>query len=254
MTKNSAVYRFALRPKWIAFHLLVIAITILFALLGLWQLSRLDQRKATNELVRTRADAPTLSLADALARGEGDDLRFLRVEVEGKFLDQTIFIDNRSFEGAPGSWLATPFQADDLSILVVRGFVGRAATLDTVAGSFGLSADTTTVEGLLQPSATGGGFAIGREGLPAVSRPNTNLISTELGIELTSPYLQLEVPIEETTAPIARPNLDNGPHLGYALQWFVFASLAPIGYALILRRFSTPARRDDHRPRKSVSI
>ena len=28
----------------------------------------------------------------------------------------------------------------------------------------------------------------------------------------------------------------DGPHLGYALQWFAFASIAAIGWAILVRR------------------
>ncbi|MEE9414005.1 MAG: SURF1 family protein [Acidimicrobiales bacterium] len=228
--------RFPLSPKWILAHLAVLATLGLFVTLGMWQLGRLDQRKQTNDLVRTRADAPALSLANALDLGRGEDLRFLRVELDGEYLDQTIFIDNRSYEGAPGSWLATPFVTNGLTILVVRGFVGRATTLNSDPSSLSPADSIGSLEGLLQPSASGGGFAIGREGLPAISRPNTNLIATELDIDLVDAYLQLESPIEDFIAPVSRPSLDNGPHLGYSLQWFVFALLTPIGYWLILRK------------------
>ena len=36
--------------------------------------------------------------------------------------------------------------------------------------------------------------------------------------------------------PIPRPELDEGPHLSYALQWFSFALLTVIVYPLLLRR------------------
>ena len=32
------------------------------------------------------------------------------------------------------------------------------------------------------------------------------------------------------------PTLNNGPHLSYAFQWFIFAAIGVIGYPLILRR------------------
>jgi surfeit locus 1 family protein len=32
------------------------------------------------------------------------------------------------------------------------------------------------------------------------------------------------------------PELSEGPHLGYAFQWFTFTVIALVGYPLILRR------------------
>ena len=42
------MYRFLLKPRWILSHLFVAACVIAFINLGLWQLRRLDERKATN--------------------------------------------------------------------------------------------------------------------------------------------------------------------------------------------------------------
>jgi surfeit locus 1 family protein len=34
------------------------------------------------------------------------------------------------------------------------------------------------------------------------------------------------------------PDLTDGPHLGYAIQWFVFALIALIGYPLVMVRIA----------------
>ena len=36
--------------------------------------------------------------------------------------------------------------------------------------------------------------------------------------------------------PVPAPTLDEGPHLSYAVQWFIFTTVAVVGYPLILRR------------------
>ena len=46
------MYRFLLRPLWILSHLFVLACVVAFVSLGLWQLRRLDERKAYNAQVR----------------------------------------------------------------------------------------------------------------------------------------------------------------------------------------------------------
>ncbi|MEJ7584193.1 MAG: hypothetical protein WKF43_08930 [Acidimicrobiales bacterium] len=35
---------------------------------------------------------------------------------------------------------------------------------------------------------------------------------------------------------LGRPELDEGPHFSYAMQWFIFTTIALVGYPLILRR------------------
>ena len=42
------------------------------------------------------------------------------------------------------------------------------------------------------------------------------------------------------------PDLDAGPHLGYAMQWFSFSLIALVGYPLILRRVAR-SRQDGRR-------
>ena len=36
--------------------------------------------------------------------------------------------------------------------------------------------------------------------------------------------------------PIAEPSLDEGPHLSYAVQWFLFSAIAVVGWVLAVRR------------------
>ena len=47
------------------------------------------------------------------------------------------------------------------------------------------------------------------------------------------------VPRDTREVPV--PSLGTGPHLSYAFQWWVFAALAPLGAALLLRRDSAGA-------------
>ena len=62
------MYRFLLTPRWIAFHLLVIAGIVLMINLGFWQLRRLDERQAFNAQVTSRIDVPPAPLDDVLGR------------------------------------------------------------------------------------------------------------------------------------------------------------------------------------------
>ncbi len=216
--------------------MLTLFATMIF--LGVWQLQRLDERKETNVLISQRADAEPSGLPEGLAEAEaaGGDVRFIRVEMTGSYVGETLFIDNRTIEGSPGSWLATPFETGDLTIVVMRGFVGRATALGASPADLAAPSGVQTLTGLLQPGASGGAFAEGREGLAAISRPNISAVAERLQLDLVAPYFQLEEPAESIATPVPRPSIDNGPHLSYAVQWFLFASLAAIGYPLILRR------------------
>jgi len=36
--------------------------------------------------------------------------------------------------------------------------------------------------------------------------------------------------------PLPPPDLSEGPHLGYAGQWFIFAAIGAVGWVILLRR------------------
>jgi cytochrome oxidase assembly protein ShyY1 len=36
--------------------------------------------------------------------------------------------------------------------------------------------------------------------------------------------------------PVPPPELSEGPHLSYAVQWFIFSTIAVVGYPITLRR------------------
>ena len=44
--------------------------------------------------------------------------------------------------------------------------------------------------------------------------------------------------VAEIPIPLPLPDLTEGPHLSYAVQWFIFMTIALIGYPLVLRKVS----------------
>ncbi len=75
--------------------------------------------------------------------------------------------------------------------------------------------------------------------ITVVSRLDLQALQPQLPYELLplSISLQTQSPQQgELPVPVPLPPLDDGPHLGYALQWFAFASIAVIGWAILVRR------------------
>ena len=58
--------------------------------------------------------------------------------------------------------------------------------------------------------------------------------------KLAPVYIQLleQDPPPVTTYPalVALPEPSEGPHRGYAVQWFLFAAVTVVGYPILLRR------------------
>ncbi len=130
-TVSARMYRFLLRPRWLAFHLLVLGAFVLMVNLGFWQLRRLDERQTFNDRVNERIDAPPVALDElvppdaVLGDGVLDDVEWRPAQVRGEYLPGEQFVVvNRSQSGQPGVMVVTPLELDDGRILLVeRGFV-----------------------------------------------------------------------------------------------------------------------------------
>ena len=60
-------------------------------------------------------------------------------------------------------------------------------------------------------------------------------------------YLRLDRQVPtggELPLPAPLPEPTDGPHLSYAIQWFAFATIAAIGYVVLLRRELATDRSD----------
>ena len=84
------MYRFLLRPKWIAFHLLCLGGILLMLWLAMWQLQRLDERKAFNADVVERSEQAPVTIDELLAEPgfTPDDAAWRRVTATGTWLPQ----------------------------------------------------------------------------------------------------------------------------------------------------------------------
>jgi surfeit locus 1 family protein len=71
---------------------------------------------------------------------------------------------------------------------------------------------------------------------------NIERIAVQTPYPLLPVYIQLDMDANDTEPPIPQQpiiELTEGPHFGYALQWFTFAFILLIGYPFFIRRQST---------------
>jgi surfeit locus 1 family protein len=232
----------------IAGTLLALAAAAVCARLGVWQLDRLAQRRERNAAIEERLGRAPLTLHDLPADTAG--LLFRTVTIEGEYdVARSIVLRGRALHGAPGVHVLTPLRLPGgAAVLVNRGWVP--------------SPDAATVElAAIPPPAPGGlrglalpypadGKAVAEDG--GFRRTWTLLDLTALRRQfpyaLADFYVQA-LPVDTAEAatvprPLPPPELDDGPHLGYAVQWFAFATIALVGWTTIaLRRGSPPGRR-----------
>jgi len=241
------VYAFARRPRWILSHLFVLALVVAMIGAGLWQLDRLQQKKDRNALVEERLDEPVAPVEEIVAPGQGTeaggDVRFRRATATGTYaVDEQVLVRNRTFDGAPGSWVLTPLVLRDGSALVVnRGWVPVTADQPVPAEAAPPTGEVA-VEGLLEESQTRGSFGPtdpSGEELATLSRVDLDRLQEQVDEDLYPVWLQLEEQDPEQgdrPTVLERPDLSEGPHLSYAVQWFTFTAIALVGYPLVLRR------------------
>jgi cytochrome oxidase assembly protein ShyY1 len=221
-------------------HLFVILLVVTMVNLGFWQLRRLDEKRDRNALIESRMDQPVAPVDDLLVPGDDDavrDARFRTVTASGTYDDDaTVVVRNRTLDGAAGAWLVTPLVLDQgTRVGVLRGFVSFSPDGSVVEAS--APEGQVTVEGLIVDPGSFDGTApkdlapllAGDDVVPGLVLAERSTPPEPSAADATSAE-------PESILAVPPPDLSEGPHLGYAAQWFIFSSIAVIGYPLVLRR------------------
>ncbi len=194
------MYAFAREPKWVLSHVFVLVLVIAMIGAGFWQLDRLQQKKDRNALVTERQEQPVAPIDEIVAVDDptsvGDDVRFRPATAEGTYdVAAQVLVRNRTFDGAPGSWVLTPLELDDGSVLVVnRGWV--PVTADQALDPASAPPDgPVEVEGLVETSQSRGSFGPtdpSGEVLDTLSRVDLDRYQEQVDGDLYPVWLQLE--------------------------------------------------------------
>lgn len=230
-----------LRPRWLGFHLLCLGAVVAMVNLGIWQAHRLEQRRDFNAGVEAVAGAPVVEYDEYAAAGGADE--YQRVRASGEYLDRTFTVVNVSQGGGGGRNHVGVLVLDDGSLLVVnRGFAGGVADLPPlpagpvdVVGRIRLSQEPRRGQVRDDPGAE----------LTEIRRIELAVLAEQFDQPLQPVYVEALLENGEPVpqlSPIAFPSLDEGPHLSYAIQWFVFSICVVVGWVLAVRRSSRGPR------------
>jgi len=202
--------------------------------LGVWQLDRLDSRRAANAAALEQRSLPPI---DARSLGAGVGNR--RVVATGRYeFDREIILRGRGRGGVPGVEVVTPMRLSDsdTSILVLRGYVPSADAI-SYNSLLHREVESTTVAGIAMPvpQDSAGAMPIERDGAVTWRRLDLTTVRARLPYPIASAYLIADAPATVSPAPLrsSAPSLDDGPHLAYAIQWFGFAAIAIGGAAAL---------------------
>lgn len=230
--------RFLLSRRWIVFALVVVALAWVAWRLGEWQFHRLEDRKERNEIIQRNEEAGAAPVSEVLAPGRGvalaDEWRI--VQATGTYaVEDTVIVRYRTREGAAGVDVVVPLElADGTSLLVDRGWYATDNRGVTTADVPEPPAGEVTITGWVRRDAEGDSAEVADQSTRAV---DSGRIGDALGREVLGGWVDLrsESPEPETPlVPVELPELDEGPHFFYGLQWWFFGALAIFGFFYLI--------------------
>lgn len=226
----------------------LLAIGVLFAALGAWQLRRAETSRATHAQFESGA---TEAVLETLPASLDEANRFRRLEVRGAYVEQPQFLlDNMLHDGAAGYHVLTALKVAGRRerVLVNRGWVpagGDRRVLPDIAVDSAMRTVAGRLERLPQPGMRlGGDDPSGGRAAEAVvlQYPTAAELAGRLGEPVHDYQLLLDPSasdgyVREWQVPGVAPERN----LAYAGQWFALAAGAAA--AALVMAFRTARRR-----------
>lgn len=247
-------WRFLASRRWVLFFLTIVLVGAATWWLGEWQFGRLDDRRERNAIIRANENREPVPVEDVLAPGEGvaADEEWSLVTATGEYdVADTVVVRYRTDEnGQPGVHAVVPLvTADGTALLVDRGWYGtdnRAVDPSVIPEP---PAGEVTITGWVRIDGTGDSTQVTDNSTRAIS---SDAIGEALDREVYEGFVDLRSEDPEPAEPLehpALPELDEGPHFFYGLQWWFFGILAAAGFGYLAWDERRNGRRGD-RPRR----
>jgi surfeit locus 1 family protein len=219
-----------------------LVVALIFARLGVWQVSRLHQRQALNARALAERTEPPVTIENA---NSGDSLAGRRVVAVGRYDDDhTVVLRSRAYQGVPGVEVVSPLvlEGGRGAVLVNRGFLPSPDAFTAHPDSVRESG-RVRVSGIALPIGAGGGAPLRRGAETTWARLDREMLQARLPYPIGPFYIQ-QLPdsgLPRFPRRLDAPALDDGPHLSYAIQWFSFSAMALV-FGIILTIRSSPSR------------
>jgi len=236
-------WRFLLSRQWAGYLALTIVFAVVCSGLGTWQLARRAQAQVEISRVDNNFDAEAIPLAEALPELDSfaESQKWLPVELTGRYLqDEELLVRNRSLNINPGFEVLTPLLLANGDVFIVdRGWVPTGDDDQNSPAAVPASPDgeVTVVVRLKKGEPVLAGRSATGNQVATINLPD---IAERLGRDTyTGAYglMKTEDPgVAERPTAVLRPVRDEGPHLSYAFQWFVFALMAFVGLGWAARQ------------------
>lgn len=240
------VYRFLLSRQWVILTLVGLVLIPVMIKLGFWQFHRHEHRVARNDLVARSLSADPVPVTELTRPGRavpGDDV-WRRVTASGTYdtKGEVVVRMRTDANGKSGYWVLTPLLlADGRDVLVNRGWIPADGDLTRFPEVPAPPAGKVTVTGRLRADETDSSGIKDTAGLPPrqVMRINSERRAEELHRPVLGGYIELTAPEPGPRGPVLVPAPDHdsiGPHMAYAVQWWLFTGFVPVGWVILVRR------------------
>lgn len=246
------------RGWWLLLTLVVLLGVALMVGLGYWQMGRLYGRQRVNALIEQRRALPPLTIAAADARSlDPAAMSDRQVTITGTwdYADE-ILLRNQAYYGSTGYDVLTPLRIDggDTAILVDRGWIpyDKATPADLPGYRHGDRGTVTGYGHIATPPQARGSLPRPPAGAPAARQAayftvDLAAIQRQTPLQLLPFWVQQSPSAGQDARALPIPNLDltldDGPHLGYMVQWWAFALILLVGYVAMATQDTSRWRR-----------
>ena len=230
------MFKNLIRPRWIALTVALLFLIFLFIRLSNWQFDRYHQRILRNELTTSALSSKPRNI-DSISQ-ISEMKQWERIELRGTYLnDQSKLVRKQYLGNSLGFWVITPFKIQNEDIILInRGWIPIGSSASSNQSIPSAPVGIVNIEGYLQPFNKANSQP---KDLPLNQVNDIDFKYFDLIISKDF-YLQLtkSSPMDNQVAIIPLPELSNGPHFSYAIQWILFALLLPIGWYILLKNES----------------
>lgn len=238
----SVGWKFLLSRRWLGYLTMLILFSIACALLGNWQFVRRAEAQAEITRIDTNYSAEPVPIQTVLGQSDSfveDEMKWLPVSLQGEYFGEPYLARNRPGQGGVGANIVQSMRLSDGTVVFIdRGWVRATAENFTPATLPDAPQGTTTVIARLfesEPQIEGRSSA--GNTVASINVPELASLTGTTDDAILSAYGQLisESPSSTTGILAPKPVRDEGPHLSYALQWYVFILIAVIGFVYAAR-------------------
>ncbi|MGV4924525.1 SURF1 family protein [Streptomyces sp. BHT-5-2] len=240
------MYRFLLSRQWVILTLVGLVLIPVMIKLGFWQFHRHQHKVAQNAQIAHNLAATPVPVTDLTAVGRplphGEMWR--RVTATGSYdTAHEVVVRQRTAadEQKIGYYVLTPLVlGNGQAVVVNRGWIPTGDDLTKFPHVPAAPKGTVTVTGRLMADETTAASGIkDTKGLPPrqVMLINSGQQARLSGHRMLGGYIEQTAPKTDSPEQVPEPDHDSiGPHMAYAVQWWLFAAAVPVGWVVLVRR------------------